>query len=46
MQVTDLAPMVDDTAQFKIPFLVGVAGHRDLVPIEVPAIRAALRCVP
>ena len=25
---------------YKIPFLVGVVGHRDLVPEEIPAIRA------
>lgn len=27
---------------FTIPFLVGVAGHRDLLPEELPAIRAAV----
>ena len=27
---------------FSIPFLVGVAGHRDLLPAELPAIRAAV----
>jgi len=27
---------------FKIPFLIGVAGHRDLLPAELPAIRAAV----
>jgi hypothetical protein len=30
------------TAHFRIPFLVGVAGHRDLLPGELPAIRAAV----
>ncbi|MGB8693234.1 MAG: hypothetical protein WCD08_06990 [Steroidobacteraceae bacterium] len=40
--MSDTAPMTDNPEQFKIPFLVGVAGHRDLVPAEVPAIRAAL----
>jgi hypothetical protein len=29
-------------AIYKIPFLVGVTGHRDLVPEEIPAIREAL----
>lgn len=28
--------------QFKIPVLVGIVGHRDLVPAEVPAIRDAI----
>jgi hypothetical protein len=27
---------------YKIPFLIGVVGHRDLVPEQVPAIRAAV----
>lgn len=27
---------------FRIPFLVGVTGHRDLLPEQVPAIRAAV----
>lgn len=36
-------PNADETADhFTIPFLVGVAGHRDLLPEEVPAIRAAI----
>jgi hypothetical protein len=29
-------------SQFKIPFMVGIVGHRDLVPDEVPQIRAAV----
>ena len=29
-------------ARFRIPVLIGVAGHRDLVAAEVPAIRAAV----
>jgi hypothetical protein len=32
----------DERSKFTIPFLVGVVGHRDLVPEEVPAIRAAV----
>ena len=28
--------------QFKIPFMIGVVGHRDLVPEEIPTIRAAV----
>ena len=36
---------VADTALYKIPLLVGVVGHRDLVAAEVPAIRAALEAV-
>ena len=28
--------------QFKIPFLIGIAGHRNLVASELPAIRAAV----
>ena len=35
-------PTVDNAEQFKIPFLVGVTGHRDLLPAELPAIRAAI----
>ena len=39
--VTDTTP--DKTANlFKIPFLVGVVGHRDLLTEELPAIRAAV----
>ena len=30
---------------YKIPFLIGVVGHRDLTPNEIPAIRAALKSV-
>jgi len=30
------------TDRFSIPFLVGVAGHRDLLPAELPGIRAAV----
>jgi len=29
--------------QYKIPFLIGVVGHRNLVDAELPAIRAALQ---
>jgi hypothetical protein len=29
-------------AQFKIPFMIGIVGHRDLVPGEVPQIRVEL----
>ena len=35
-------PAANNAEQFKIPFLVGVTGHRDLLPVEVPAIRAAV----
>jgi hypothetical protein len=28
--------------QYKIPFLIGVVGHRDLVPDEIPQIRSAV----
>ncbi len=35
-------PMVDNAEQFKVPFLVGVTGHRDLLPAELPAIRTAI----
>ncbi|SRR5579871_575663 len=31
--------------QYKIPFLIGVVGHRDLVDAELPAIRAAIQGV-
>lgn len=31
-----------DAARFRIPVLIGVAGHRDLVAAEVPAIRDAV----
>jgi len=40
--VSDAGPAADNAEQFKIPFLVGVTGHRDLLPAEVPAIRAAV----
>lgn len=30
------------TDLYKIPFLIGIVGHRDLVPEEVPEIRAAV----
>ena len=33
------------TDPFKIPFLVGIVGHRDLVPEQVPAIRDAIQKV-
>ena len=35
--------MERSTELYKIPFLVGVVGHRDLVAGEVPAIRAAIK---
>jgi hypothetical protein len=31
-----------ESSQFKIPFMIGIVGHRDLVPQEIPQIRAAL----
>jgi hypothetical protein len=38
-----LSPDLPEPAsQFKIPFMVGVVGHRDLVPDEVPQIRAGI----
>ncbi len=40
--MSEAEPTVDSAEQFKIPFLVGVTGHRDLLPGEVPAIRAAV----
>jgi hypothetical protein len=40
--MSDAVPSADHAEQFKIPFLVGITGHRDLLPGEVPAIRAAL----
>lgn len=40
--MSDATPTADNAEQFKIPFLVGVTGHRDLLPAEVPAIRAAV----
>ena len=33
---------LDSTEPFKIPFLIGVVGHRDLVANEVPQIREAI----
>ena len=38
----EVTPTVDNAEQFKIPFLVGVTGHRDLLPAELPVIRAAV----
>jgi hypothetical protein len=32
----------DSAVQFKIPFMVGVVGHRDLLTEEIPQIRAAV----
>jgi hypothetical protein len=32
----------EPASQFKIPFMVGVVGHRDLVPEQIPQIRAAV----
>ena len=40
--MSEAATGATNAEQFKIPFLVGVAGHRDLLPAEVPAIRAAV----
>ena len=40
--MSEAEPTVDSAEQFKIPFLVGVTGHRDLLPAELPAIRAAV----
>jgi hypothetical protein len=38
-----LSPDLPESAsEFKIPFMIGVVGHRDLVPDEVPQIRAAV----
>jgi hypothetical protein len=38
-----LSPELPEPAsEFKIPFMIGVVGHRDLVPDEVPQIRAAV----
>jgi hypothetical protein len=37
-----IAPPVNPTAQFKIPFMIGVVGHRDLVADEIPTIRTAV----
>ena len=34
--------MIGPGDPYKIPFLLGVVGHRDLVPAEIPAIRSAL----
>ncbi len=31
-----------DADKYKIPFLVGIVGHRDLVPEEIPQIRLAI----
>jgi len=33
---------LDPADQFKIPFMIGVVGHRDLVAAEMPPIRAAV----
>ena len=32
-----------DSALYEVPFVVGVTGHRDLLPDQVPVIRAAIR---
>jgi hypothetical protein len=40
--MTLIAAPLNPTAQFKIPFMIGVVGHRDLVPDEIPKIRAAV----
>jgi hypothetical protein len=37
-----LSADLEPASEFKIPFMVGVVGHRDLVPGEVPQIRAAV----
>jgi hypothetical protein len=31
--------------QFKIPFMIGIVGHRDLVAKEIPPIRAAIHAL-
>src|ERR1700733_6628917 len=33
---------LDPADQFKIPFMIGVVGHRDLTAAEMPQIRAAV----
>src|SRR5262245_29638825 len=36
--------MVERSSEpYKIPFLIGIVGHRDLMPNEIPAIRAAIK---
>jgi hypothetical protein len=37
-----IATHVNRTVQFQIPFLLGIVGHRDLVPDEIPVIRSAV----
>jgi hypothetical protein len=37
-----IATQVNRTVQFQIPFLLGIVGHRDLVPDEIPVIRSAV----
>jgi hypothetical protein len=39
---TLIAAPLNPTARFKIPFMIGVVGHRDLVPDEIPKIRTAV----
>jgi len=43
-QRDDLSPS-QPLPLYEIPFLVGVVGHRDLLPEQVPAIRAAVEAV-
>jgi hypothetical protein len=40
-----LTAMLDSAQQFKISFMIGVVGHRDLVADEIPQIRVAVRRV-
>jgi hypothetical protein len=44
-KTTLTASPLDPTAQFKIPFMLGVVGHRDLVADEIPVIRSAVLTV-
>ena len=37
-----IAPPSHPAAQFKIPFMIGVVGHRDLVADEIPTIGTAV----
>jgi hypothetical protein len=35
----------DPADQFKIPFMIGVVGHRDLLPDQIPQVRAAVATI-
>jgi hypothetical protein len=37
-----ITPPLDPVDQFKIPFMIGIVGHRDLLTEEIPQIRAAV----